>query len=646
MLQCDGVLVVNETLPYSPRTPSCVDCPLNGQPKVFGDGPLEAEILVIGESPGGTEEDEGAPFVGASGQIVNTAIRKGGESRDTVRVENVYQCKARWPSAKAKQAAKLCGGTLSQTIAAMPNLRTIVVLGEPALQYTSGFAQSQVAIKEYDKATKKHARKVISYEKKVIKYNAKLASYQELCRVSSEAGKPTKRKPPKSPEGPPTFTLGGRPDPVGFSGIYDLRGSLLFLPGHSSVRLFGSIHPAVTLPRRQPRLLPLVLSDLKKAFEFHQGKRVVPPVGYFVPKTREEIFKWFEAAPLMGYRGLRRPVAFDIEWSRKQGQLMCIGVGMEKDRYMLVPAHLADALQQWFDDPRLAWGGHFAVGYDERKLASIGLHVRCEWDTLYGFHLVFAELGSPRDETSQEIDQPGTKTQTQATGYDLGFVQSVLTNFPYHKGVVTHEIDAGDVSQTDLWDYCIKDVAATLYAWLELDSEIRRRWPKDHGKLGFQLLVSDMDDCRMATSMSLQGVPIRESMRLEREWQWIEKQAKIKARAVELEGGDFNIGSTHHLAKALAKYGIEVQWNPETKKPKLNGQIIEKLMRQYPSNPLLGLAREWRDSEKELTGYAALQPDEKNLAHPNWKVHGTVGPRWSSSPNFQNLTHKQREVIG
>lgn len=54
----------------------CEGCPLNdGRRKVFGEGPSDAEIVVIGEATGWEEEKRGIPFCGASGGILRAALR-------------------------------------------------------------------------------------------------------------------------------------------------------------------------------------------------------------------------------------------------------------------------------------------------------------------------------------------------------------------------------------------------------------------------------------------------------------------------------------------------------------------------------------------------------------------------------------------
>ncbi len=48
---------------------ACHDCPLwrEATQTVFGDGPTEAPVMLVGEQPGDDEDRQGQPFVGPAG---------------------------------------------------------------------------------------------------------------------------------------------------------------------------------------------------------------------------------------------------------------------------------------------------------------------------------------------------------------------------------------------------------------------------------------------------------------------------------------------------------------------------------------------------------------------------------------------------
>jgi len=58
---------------------------------VFGEGPLDASILFVGEQPGDQEDLAGRPFVGPAGAIFDAALEKAGIDRSTVYVTNAVK---------------------------------------------------------------------------------------------------------------------------------------------------------------------------------------------------------------------------------------------------------------------------------------------------------------------------------------------------------------------------------------------------------------------------------------------------------------------------------------------------------------------------------------------------------------------------
>jgi len=58
---------------------------------VPGDGPLDAEVAVVGEAPGATEVEQGKPFVGRAGSLLDDAMQTVGIDREEVYVTNVVK---------------------------------------------------------------------------------------------------------------------------------------------------------------------------------------------------------------------------------------------------------------------------------------------------------------------------------------------------------------------------------------------------------------------------------------------------------------------------------------------------------------------------------------------------------------------------
>lgn len=58
---------------------------------VFGDGNPDAKILFIGEAPGKQEDEQGLPFVGASGKFLNEMLATVGLERKDVYITNIVK---------------------------------------------------------------------------------------------------------------------------------------------------------------------------------------------------------------------------------------------------------------------------------------------------------------------------------------------------------------------------------------------------------------------------------------------------------------------------------------------------------------------------------------------------------------------------
>jgi uracil-DNA glycosylase family protein len=58
---------------------------------VFGEGPLDAKIVFVGEQPGDQEDLAGRPFVGPAGAVFDAALEKAGIDRSTVYVTNAVK---------------------------------------------------------------------------------------------------------------------------------------------------------------------------------------------------------------------------------------------------------------------------------------------------------------------------------------------------------------------------------------------------------------------------------------------------------------------------------------------------------------------------------------------------------------------------
>ena len=87
---------VESTLDENLRVPSCERCPALVESRsriVDGVGPTDADLLFVGEGPGAQEDEQGEPFVGRSGDVLDDALRDAGLVRADVRITNCVRCR-------------------------------------------------------------------------------------------------------------------------------------------------------------------------------------------------------------------------------------------------------------------------------------------------------------------------------------------------------------------------------------------------------------------------------------------------------------------------------------------------------------------------------------------------------------------------
>ncbi len=71
----------------------CEGCPLfaRATQTVFGEGPADARVIMIGEQPGDQEDVQGKPFVGPAGKLLDRAMGDAGLDRGNVYVTNAVK---------------------------------------------------------------------------------------------------------------------------------------------------------------------------------------------------------------------------------------------------------------------------------------------------------------------------------------------------------------------------------------------------------------------------------------------------------------------------------------------------------------------------------------------------------------------------
>lgn len=104
---------------------------------VFADGNPEADLMLIGEAPGGEEDRRGVPFVGAAGQLLDRMLAAIGHDRTSSYITNIVNWRPPGNRKPSPAEMLLCQPFIERHIALMkPKL--ILLLGDTAAKTLTG----------------------------------------------------------------------------------------------------------------------------------------------------------------------------------------------------------------------------------------------------------------------------------------------------------------------------------------------------------------------------------------------------------------------------------------------------------------------------------------------------------------------------
>jgi len=122
----------------------CTRCKLHKQGRkqiVFGIGNPRADLMFVGEGPGADEDEQGEPFVGRAGQLLNKMIEAMGLKREQVYIANIVKCRPPGNRTPEKDECDTCSPFLLRQIETIQP-KAIVALGAVAAKTLLGVADS------------------------------------------------------------------------------------------------------------------------------------------------------------------------------------------------------------------------------------------------------------------------------------------------------------------------------------------------------------------------------------------------------------------------------------------------------------------------------------------------------------------------
>jgi DNA polymerase len=139
----------------------CRACPLwqTGTQTVFGEGGARAKVVFVGEQPGDQEDEQGRPFVGPAGRLLDEGLELAGIERSATYVTNAVK-HFKWTArGKRRIHAK---PTWTEQMACRPWLEAELAVVQPRVLVCLGATAAQSLLGKQFRVTKERGRWVES----------------------------------------------------------------------------------------------------------------------------------------------------------------------------------------------------------------------------------------------------------------------------------------------------------------------------------------------------------------------------------------------------------------------------------------------------------------------------------------------------
>src|SRR3712207_153200 len=135
----DGATRAAELRAFAETVAACTRCPLAaGRTQVvFGSGDPDADLMFVGEAPGLHEDQQGVPFVGQAGKLLDRLLAEIGLTRADVFVTNVLKCRPPGNRDPPPDEIEACEGYLFRQISLIEP-KVVATLGNFATKLLSG----------------------------------------------------------------------------------------------------------------------------------------------------------------------------------------------------------------------------------------------------------------------------------------------------------------------------------------------------------------------------------------------------------------------------------------------------------------------------------------------------------------------------
>ena len=155
---------VTELHTYRDQVANCTSCALaQGRTQVvFGSGDPNADLMFVGEAPGFHEDQQGVPFVGAAGKLLEQLLAGVGLTRADVYIANVLKCRPPGNRDPVPEEIEACEGHLWRQIELICP-RVVATLGNFATKLLSGKPTGITRVHGQEQETTLGGRRVLLY---------------------------------------------------------------------------------------------------------------------------------------------------------------------------------------------------------------------------------------------------------------------------------------------------------------------------------------------------------------------------------------------------------------------------------------------------------------------------------------------------
>lgn len=547
-------------------------------------GPRDAQIMIVGESWGASEEREGKPFVGESGKLLTDLLTSLGIARDQCFCTNVVN--ERPPHNEMYRFFHLTREAK-----------------ERGLHPTRGlYPRSNV-----QQGLLKLQRQIETVKPKLIIGFGNYALWA-LTDDSFKVGNTKGRKVP--------------------TGITSWRGSQLYTRDDlGAVPFLPTYHPAAVL--RQWAWLPALQHDLRaRVPKALRGAWAAPIYDFIVRPSFPEATSCLEQLLHVADNG-ETPLRLAHDLETRAGHIACSGIAWSNTEAICIPLmclerkegywtaeqeiELVSLQRQLLSHPNVDVVGQNYL-YDAQYLALYwGYLPRCYIDTMILHHVCW----------------PGTPK-------GLDYLSSLYCNFHSYwkdEGKTWDEHTGED----QLWTYNCKDAVTTLEVSYALESAVEQ--------LGLDTPAKwQMEQFPMVLGMMLRGVQIdlkrRETVTLnlaETVERYDEALAKVIPRDVYYAGP--KVAPWHRSPKQQMEIfyevlGIQKFFNRKTGSLTVDDEHLAMIAQREPIlAPIIQMLQEYRSLGVFYNNFCKARLDPDNQMRCSYSIPGTETFRWSSSEN-------------